>query len=612
MLLETAQDVMSKVRGEIPKKYYDKELLRAHALMKQALPSYFTAATPLDPTMRVEARWLAGRQLQGLLASHEAFRAEFETLAKTELATGTLEERRLRLRQYPATKAAQNVLTDLLTDARKRKGLERATLMWQLEDMARLYGLESPKDLAATTRPAGQAAGMPLAMPIGPDGGRRLEFDPPDPENTVHLLLEQHGETAGNEHLVFLGGRARKRLDNKFVLTCYDVSGEAKPAASDTGETPAASNIRWEAKDIRLKGKGDEAGFEEVFQFRNVVVTHGLYDVLAFDRANGDVVWRYRVPFDFEIAYATKFKDLLVLSSETQTIALYLPTGEVAWEAKETGELYYPPFVVDDRLVTVRHRPSGVTARKVTTGRLIAYLELPDVTQNRDHPLLPEGDEAYPVHEDDGLIVVTDSYYYIVVDAREMTIKWKRLIDESDPTVDPKMRLRVFRGDEGTAYLWVLKKDFDQNAMWVLNALTGDVLWHTDPKNPKANQPMYSPVFDGTTIYGVVVTDANKFHILGFDAATGKKVCAWSSKAYAVRPTVELDDRVVGDHLLARVAEEQAFSLVVFDTKAKKSVHTLALKGHGPYGVHGRVSYTVQGGYLAMLVMKHLTIDGPG
>ena len=317
------------------------------------------------------------------------------------------------------------------------------------------------------------------------------------------------------------------------------------------------------------------------------------------------------MPFDFEIAYSTMFKDLLILSSPTQTIALYLPTGEVAWEAKESGELYYPPFVVEDRLVTVRYRPSGVTARKVTTGRLIAYLELPTLTRQDKHPLLPTGPPARPVHQADGLIVVSDSFYYIVVDAREMTIKWKRLIDENDPTVDPSMRARIFRAPEGKAYLWVLKKDFDQNAMWMLDALTGDVLWHTDPKQPRVNEPMYSPIFDGTTVYGLVVTDANTYRVLGFEAATGKRVCNWQSTPFAVKPEVALDGRVSAAYLLARIADQQEFSLVLFDKKARKPVHTLPLKGTGPYGVHGRVSYTVQGGYLAMLTRTKLTVDGP-
>jgi len=40
-------------------------------------------------------------------------------------------------------------------------------------------------------------------------------------------------------------------------------------------------------------------------------------------------------------------------------------------------------------------------------------------------------------------------------------------------------------------------------------------------------------------------------------------------------------------------------------------VHTLKEKGTGPFGVHGRVSQTVQGPWLALLTKTTLTVDGP-
>jgi len=587
-LLKTAQGVMANVRTHLPRRFYDKELLRSHDLMTRTLPSYFSAASPLRPTMRVEARALASRRLQRLLTRDEAFRTGFERTAAATLAGGDLAARAHRLREFPATPAAQTVLDQLLADAEKKPALERQRGLWHLEDFATLYGLTvpdryRPRRSAPTTRATGGHAASGTR--------RRIQFDPPDQENTVHLVLRHEGEPAGAEHLLFLGGRATKRLDNKFVLTCYDLN---------------AGTQMWATKNIRLKGKGDEKGFEKVFLRGDLAVTHGLYDVIGFDRQTGAIRWRTRVPFGFEIRRSIMFGDILVLSSATETVALYLPSGEIVWEAKETGDLYYPPFIVDDTLVSVRYLPSGVTSRKITTGRLIAYLELPDLTRVRQHPFLPNGPEAYPVHADDGLIAVTDGFYYIVVDARRMTILWKRLIDASDPTREPFMRLKV-SGDT----LWVLKKDFDQDAMWMLSSRTGEVLWHTDPKKPRQSAPMYSPIFSNGTVYGLQVTDANTWRIMGYNARTGAKVCDTQSAPFAVKPTAHLDERVRGTHLLLRVADQQQFSLVLFDTQQRKAVHTLLLKGTGPFGVHGRVSYTVQGGALALLTKTRLTVDAP-
>jgi hypothetical protein len=187
-----------------------------------------------------------------------------------------------------------------------------------------------------------------------------------------------------------------------------------------------------------------------------------------------------------------------------------------------------------------------------------------------------------------------------------MVVLWKRLIDESDPTREPLMRFRL-----GGESLWVLKKDFDQDAMWMLSSRTGEVLWHTDPKKPRESAPMYGAVFSDGQVYGLQVTDANTWRVMGYESATGRKVCDAQSQPFAVKPEVVLDERVRGGHLLLRIADQQEFSLVVFDTQKRQAVHELKQKGTGPFGVHGRVSCTVQGGFVALLTKTVLTIDGP-
>src|SRR5207248_2381764 len=107
--------------------------------------------------------------------------------------------------------------------------------------------------------------------------------------------------------------------------------------------------------------KGNEPGFFEAFISGDVVVVHGLYDVVAFSMADGKLRWHYRVPFDFEIKHAISSGDILTLAGKSQTLSLYLPTddprGEVIWQEKEEGDIYLPPWFLGDREICVRKLP---------------------------------------------------------------------------------------------------------------------------------------------------------------------------------------------------------------------------------------------------------------
>ena len=84
---------------------------------------------------------------------------------------------------------------------------------------------------------------------------------------------------------------------------------------------------------------------------------HGLFDVLAFSVLDGKLAWRYLAPFDFEIKQAVQSGDMLVLAGQSETLALVIPThspaGEVAWQEKETGDIYIAPYFVGERLISV-------------------------------------------------------------------------------------------------------------------------------------------------------------------------------------------------------------------------------------------------------------------
>ncbi len=243
-------------------------------------------------------------------------------------------------------------------------------------------------------------------------------------------MLERHGDASIAPDLLFIGSQIRKRLDNKFVLTAWDLNA-GKPA--------------WETEELRLKGKGQEPGFFEAFLVGDLVIVHGLYDVLAFTWKDGKLRWRYQVPFDFEIRHALLSGDLLVLAGKTETLALYVsaeqPIGEVAWQVKERGDLYTAPCLRGDRIVSVRKFPFSVTVRFRTTGQLIGRLDLPDLSTNRRHPLLDNGPEELPIAHFNEKLVLTDAWYYIMLDVDRLAVLWKRLIDQSDVNRDPAMRL---------------------------------------------------------------------------------------------------------------------------------------------------------------------------
>ena len=208
-------------------------------------------------------------------------------------------------------------------------------------------------------------------------------------------MLERRGQDHVLPDRLFLGGRVRKRLDNKFIFYSIDLK---------TGQ------VAWKAQEprgdlwsdeIRLTRRGDEPGFFEAFVYRDTVVVHGWYDVLAFHLKDGKLKWRYQVPFDFEIKHATMSGDLLALAGQAETVVLYLgtddPRGEVVWQQKEEGDVYAAPYFHGDRLVELRKMPFNLTVRYRSTGKLIGRLGLPDLTLFEDHPLVDGGPNELPL-----------------------------------------------------------------------------------------------------------------------------------------------------------------------------------------------------------------------
>ena len=574
-------------------------------LLKGTFPVYRSAVSPLPKTLTIRAGELAAQELIQLQKASPDFAKEFDTTARTVIADKPVAEQIARLWEFPGTPTAQAVVDKLLAEVDKK--LQDASLgiaeqaelrgrMWLLADAARICGLALPDGLRPKlTAPPAEAPNPTLAAPMQ-NQSKNVEED----RGTAWLVLERKGERAREPDLLFLGGRVKKRLDNKFVLYCLNLaSGEVVWKAQEKrGDT-------W-FDEIRLQGKGDEPGFFEAFVHGDVVIVHGMFDVLAFDLKDGKLRWRYEVPFAFEIKSAVKSGDLLILAGQAETVALYLPTkdprGEVVWQEKEEGDIYIEPYFYGDRLVSLRKSPSNLTVRYRSTGKLIGRLSLPDLQLHDEHPLIDDGPRELPVAYDEKQLVVSDSWYYIMLDVEKMAVVWKRLIDANDVTRLPPMRFAL----EGDC-LAVVKQDYDVKAIHMLSSKTGDVLWRTDPKDTNSPQPIASMVLSDAKLYGIKPHPGQAFYFVGMDGKTGKYLFAPNEqKGYGGKPEVVLLPALHGDCAVALVKDRQDYEVKAFDLKDGKLLHTMKVKSAGDFGVHGCVSATAQNGKLVLLGSKEL------
>ncbi len=605
-LARTVQGVLEQADTFPAGALYAAAAKRSLALLRKGLPVYFTMLTPVNRDLTVRAGdWATGRLVR-LLQASDPFRGEFEQTAEESLKGASPEEQYHRVRAYPATKAAQAALEALLNEAAAREAdnavapeghADARRRMWLLADLARVCGLTLPEaHRARLLAPQGEAPVTELKTPLVERKDSMAE-----PRSPAWLVLERSGESGRLPDALFLGARVREKLgDFKFLLYCMEMG---------TGK------LLWKAQErradqwfdeIRLGTRGEEPGFSQAFVYGDVVVVHGLCDVLAFGLDDGKLRWRFRVPHTFEIRHAVMSGELLALAGDAETMALCLgtkdPRGEVVWQEKEEGKVYVPPYFCGDRLVEVRHMPSAVTVRYRSTGKLIGRLALPDLLPHDEDPLLPAGPRALPAAHDGNRLVLTDGFYYLMVDVEKMRVVWKRLIDANDPTRLPPLRMEL-KGD----YLAVVKQDFDVKAIYMLASGTGDVLWRTDPKVPGCPQPISSMFIHSGRLYGIKPHPGRGFYFAGMDCKTGKELFApVEQTGYGDRPECILRRGVYGKALVVAVRDRQDFELKVFGAASGALLHTVGVKGTGTFGEHGGASATVQNGRLVLMGMNEL------
>ncbi len=608
-LSKASASILDRTKAYVSDIPHSPALKNAADLVKGGMPLYYGALSPLEKDLTVRAGGWAARQLNRLRMDSDSFAADFETMAEEALEEVNGEEKILRMQEYPGTEAAQKALNSMLDETDSSMNESGSSLskiaatrkrLWRLADIARIAGLTLPENYAARLLAPPATVPAEIAFPV-----KEKEADFEEERTPAWLLLERKGQRKIEPDLLFLGGRVRTRFDNKFLL--YSVE-------SGTGET------RWKATEkrgetwfdeIRLERKGNEPGFFEAYVYDDIVVVHGQFDVLAFNLSDGKLKWRYRVPFNFEIRHSLMSGDLLLLAGQTETVALYLgtddPRGEVAWQEREEGDLYGAPYLSGNLLIGVRSMPFNLTVRYRSTGRLIGRLNLTDLSMHREHPLLKKGTEALPIAHDRDRLVVTDGFYYIMLDARSMRVLWKRLIDNNDMDREPSLRFEL-EGD----YLAVLKKDYDVDAIYMLSSETGEVLWHTDPKDRKTPKPIHSMRIRDGKLYGIRPHAGQGFYLVGLDCKTGKNLFDPSEQdGYKGRPDVELRHSLYGTTGLVQIRDRQDFELKAFDLSNGYLMHTLKLKASGNFGEHGSASGVAHNGCMALHGGDKLIIAAP-
>ncbi|MFW6159025.1 MAG: hypothetical protein ACOC8E_06670, partial [Planctomycetota bacterium] len=160
--------------------------------------------------------------------------------------------------------------------------------------------------------------------------------------------------------------------------------------------------------------------------------------------------------------------------------------------------------------------------------------------------------------------------------------------------------------------LAVVKQDYDVKTIYMLSTETGNVLWHTDPKDADSPRPVHGMMIDGDTLYGIGVHPGQGFYIDRLDGKTGRRLFRTEVTGYNAKPVVRLVHRQYTTdetrHGFIKVQDRQDFYVLVFDLDTGEVQYKLKMEGAGSFGVHGQVSATLQNGRVVLLSKDKLNM----
>ena len=545
---------------------------------------------PAESDLLLGVEEYAAWNLHRLLAGSSALQPQLEARAERAVKEGgpSLDARLRAIAVFPGTQAARRILQEAWEGSAAAEPQARQVRRWYLQDLALLQGI-------APSPQAGDEARFVWKDPAAGRWGTTFtetRHDFPDYGDNLRLLLRRTDATQERPNLLFVGGRSKKRLDNKFSLECWDMGKDCR---------------LWSVADIRLKGKGDEPGVTEALLAGDTVIVHGKYDVLAWETATGKLRWRWEAPLDFDLRDVAQMGDLIVLAGARHTMGLQRVTGRMVWSAEERGELYCAPILRTDLLVSVRRDPCGVTFRRPQTGRLMWTIKLDELSACTQDPIFSAeftrgmldnsaATDVLPVADGGDLLLLSDRANYVAIDLAKGRIRWRRPIDNND-RFDPPLRFSVCG-----SYVTVLKRDYTSPAFYMLDAQSGKIKWMK-----KDQGAVFSACLDtgARELYGIVAPDLKKrgWTLACLDAETGTEKRRLSRSDWEVFPETQILGMDVEGRLAVRflTGKGKPGELWLVDGKGMKGLQTLAMEGAAEFGIAGGKSCISQDGYEAVL-----------
>jgi outer membrane protein assembly factor BamB len=557
-------------------KVYKNEADKALELASKSFPLYLSSVSPLPKELTVRTGDLAILKLIELLKGSGGYEAEYSKLGDTELAGDKIDQLMYHVWKYPGNAKGQETFNRICSLSASLPEEDKRDIWRKLGHMAKICKFKLPADLATFFA----ISDKNVFKDINPSNGDKV-YEVGNFKDGIMISLERDGDQTVQPNLLFVGVKLPKKVGFRFSLVCFDV---------------AQGKEVWRKEEFRLKDLGKEPGFYRAFVYKDIVVVNGIYDVFAFNIKDGAEIWHYKTPYSFEIYEAAMSGNIFALSGSTETIALQIdtksPVGEVAWQQKEDGNIYYKPYFVNDLFISVRKYPFNITSRHRTTGSLITRLAVPDLSQVETHPILKEGPSALPIARFDRFVAVSDEKYIIVYDVVKMEMLWKTPLLNVDLSKEIKMRVVM-----NEKYVILIKEDYDRKAIYCYSLVTGDILWNTDPTNAGSPQAIYSMVLEGDILYGIGEHPGQGFFFVSYDCISGAKKFKKLLEGYGSVPLVRLRSEIYGKHIVAELMDRKDFQIIVLDKTTGDTVKKVSDKGDGPIGEVGRVAMTVQDGH---------------
>lgn len=555
---------------------YKKETNLVLDLVSKSSPLYFSSVSPLPKELTIRTGDLAILKLIDLLKKSSGYESEYSKNGEKELAGDKIDQLLYHVWKYPNTAKGQETFNRVCKLSSTLPEEEKREVLRKLGHVAKICKFKLPDELVSFFK----VVENNIYKEVNKNYGDK-SYEVKDFKDGIMIVLDREGDINLHSNLLFLGIKLPKKKDFKFSLVCFDLSQDKEV---------------WRKDEFRLKDEGREPGFFKAFVYQDIVVVNGLYDVFGFNIKTGAEIWHYKAPYSFEINEATLSGNIFAISGSTETIALQIDTksviGEVAWQQKEEGNIYYKPYFLNDLLISVRKYPFNITSRYRSTGSLLGRLELPDLSMIETHPILKDGPPELPIARSGKYVVVSDEKYLIVYDTVKMEMYWKTPLANVDRSKDLKMRVAI-----NEKYVTLIKEDYDRKAIYCYNINNGAVLWNTDPVNSGSAQPIYSMLLEGDTLYGIGEHPGQGFYFVAYDCTKGTVKFKKLIEGYSSMPLVSLRSQIYEKHLIAQIQDRKDFQLIVFDKNTGEVVKKVSEKGDGPIGEGGRISMTVQDGH---------------